>query len=94
MVHSWIFCVKNVKKYELCRVTGNINFSFLRGASHPEELVEEAAAYNYSAIAITDRNSLAGVVRAHVAAKAKGIKFHYSMLFRSDRWCEPVSLSN
>jgi len=51
------------------------NFSFLRGASHPEELVEEAAAYNYSAIAITDRNSLAGVVRAHVAAKAKGIKF-------------------
>ena len=51
------------------------NFSFLRGASHPDELVEEAAAYNYSAIAITDRNSLAGVVRAHVAAKAKGIKF-------------------
>jgi DNA polymerase III, alpha subunit len=51
------------------------NFSFLRGASHPEELVEQAAAYHYSAIAITDRNTLAGVVRAHVAAKAKGIKF-------------------
>jgi error-prone DNA polymerase len=50
------------------------NFSFLCGASHPEELVEQAAAYGYSAIAITDRNSFAGIVRAHVAAKAKGIR--------------------
>lgn len=50
------------------------NFSFLRGASHPEEMVEQAAAYGYNAIAVTDRNSLAGVVRAHAAAKAKGIK--------------------
>ncbi len=46
------------------------NFSFLRGASHPHELVERAAELGYSAIAITDRNSLAGVVRAHTAAKA------------------------
>ncbi|MEJ7780273.1 MAG: error-prone DNA polymerase [Daejeonella sp.] len=50
------------------------NFSFLRGASHPEELVEQAAAYGYSAIAITDRNSFAGIVRAHLAAKAQGIR--------------------
>jgi len=50
------------------------NFSFLRGGSHPEELIEQAAAYGYRQIAITDRNSLAGIVRAHVAAKAKGIK--------------------
>ena len=50
------------------------NFSFLRGASHPDELVEQAAAYGYTAIAITDRNSFAGIVRAHVAAKAKGIR--------------------
>lgn len=50
------------------------NFSFLRGASHPEELVEQAAIYGYKAIAITDRNTLAGIVRAHVAAKAKGIR--------------------
>jgi error-prone DNA polymerase len=49
------------------------NFSFLRGASHPEELVEQAAAYGYTKIAITDRNSFAGIVRAHVAAKAKGM---------------------
>src|SRR5438045_5643197 len=47
------------------------NFSFLRGASHPEELVECAAAIGYKSIAITDRNSLAGIVRAHAAAKTK-----------------------
>ncbi len=45
------------------------NFSFLRGASHPEELVETAAKLGYTALAITDECSLAGIVRAHVAAK-------------------------
>ncbi len=45
------------------------NFTFLRGASHPEELVEPAAQHGYQALAITDECSLAGVVRAHVAAK-------------------------
>jgi error-prone DNA polymerase len=51
------------------------NFSFLRGASHPEELVEQAAAYGYPAIGITDRNSVAGIVRAHLAARTLGIQF-------------------
>ena len=50
------------------------NFTFLRGASHPEELVEQAAAYGYAAIAITDRNTFAGIVRAHAAAKKSGIR--------------------
>ncbi len=50
------------------------NFSFLRGASHPEELVNQAASLGYEAISITDECSLAGVVRAHVAAKSRGIK--------------------
>jgi error-prone DNA polymerase len=45
------------------------NFSFLRGASHPEELVKTAQLYGYRAIAITDRNSVAGIVRAHVMAR-------------------------
>src|SRR5580692_1234560 len=49
------------------------NFSFLRGGSHPNELVEQAAALGLAAIAITDRNSLAGIVRAHQAAKEAGI---------------------
>jgi error-prone DNA polymerase len=50
------------------------NFSFLRGASHPEELVEKAAGLGYSEIALTDRNSFAGIVRAHLAAKKTGIR--------------------
>ena len=49
------------------------NFSFLRGASHPEELVEQAQRLGYEALAITDECSLAGVVRAHVAAKQVGL---------------------
>src|SRR5205823_9797099 len=50
------------------------NFSFLRGASHPDELVVTAAALGHAAIAITDRNSFAGIVRAHHAAKTIGIR--------------------
>src|SRR5512143_2596548 len=45
------------------------NFSFLRGASHPAELVTAAAALGYRALALTDECSVAGVVRAHGAAK-------------------------
>ena len=45
------------------------NFSFLRGASHASELVDRAVELGYSALALTDECSLAGVVRAHVAAK-------------------------
>jgi error-prone DNA polymerase len=50
------------------------NFSFLRGASHPQELVLQAAALGYRAIAITDECSLAGVVRAHEAAREAHIQ--------------------
>jgi error-prone DNA polymerase len=50
------------------------NFSFLRGASRPEELVERAQALGYTALALTDECSLAGIVRAHVAAKEQGLK--------------------
>jgi error-prone DNA polymerase len=50
------------------------NFSFLRGASHPDELVLTAAASGHQAIAFTDRNSFAGIVRAHHAAKQVEIR--------------------
>ncbi len=50
------------------------NFSFLRGASHPEELVRTAHALGYRAIAITDECSVAGVVKAHLAARDLDIK--------------------
>jgi error-prone DNA polymerase len=52
------------------------NFSFLRGASHPDELVAQAQALGLAGLGITDINSLAGVVRAHVAAKAAGLPLH------------------
>ncbi|MEZ6011594.1 MAG: error-prone DNA polymerase [Hyphomonas sp.] len=50
------------------------NFSFLRGASHAAELVQRAAQLGLAAIGVADRNTLAGVVRAHVAAKEAGLK--------------------
>ncbi|RYF61312.1 MAG: error-prone DNA polymerase [Comamonadaceae bacterium] len=49
------------------------NFTFLRGASRPDELVERAKELGYQALAITDECSMAGVVRAHVAAKEVGL---------------------
>jgi error-prone DNA polymerase len=50
------------------------NFTFLRGASHPEELVEHAVELGYAALAITDECSVAGAVRAHVAARDKALR--------------------
>lgn len=50
------------------------NFSFLEGASHADELAATAKQLGHAALAVTDRNTLAGVVRAHVAAKAAGLK--------------------
>ncbi|HEV7801853.1 MAG TPA: PHP domain-containing protein, partial [Burkholderiales bacterium] len=50
------------------------NFSFLRGASHPGELVEQAQALGLAALGLADRNSVAGVVRAHTKAKEIGLK--------------------
>ncbi len=59
--------IRLVRRYaELATTT---NFSFLRGASHPEELVARAAALGLAGIGIADRNTLAGVVRAHVYAR-------------------------
>ncbi len=57
-----------------CELHALSNFSFQRGASHPEELVARAHALGYSAIAITDECSVAGVVRAHAEAKKLGMK--------------------
>jgi error-prone DNA polymerase len=51
------------------------NFSFRRGGSHPEELVDMAADLEYTAIALADRNTFAGVVRSYVVAKERNIKF-------------------
>lgn len=51
------------------------NFSFLRGASHPEELARAAIAQGHTAVALTDRNTLAGVVRSHITCRENGARF-------------------
>ena len=63
---------KNEPHYAELQVTSQ--FSFLRGASSAEELFATAAAMGIEALAVTDRNTLAGIVRAHEAAKASGIR--------------------
>jgi error-prone DNA polymerase len=59
------------------------NFSFLRGASHPGELVARAAALGYSALALTDECSMAGIVRAHDATKEHKLKLIVGSEFRT-----------
>ncbi len=60
-------------EYAELQVTSN--FTFLRGAAHPEELVDRAIELGYKAIAIADHNTLAGIVRAHKTARGKDIRF-------------------
>src|SRR6056297_4113018 len=60
------------------------NFTFLRGASHPAELVHQAAALGYAALALTDECSVAGVVRAWEAAREHGLKLIIGSEFRLD----------
>ena len=60
------------------------NFSFQRGASHPQELVQRAHALGYTALAITDECSVAGVVRAHAEAKKLGLKLLLGAEFALD----------
>ena len=50
------------------------NYSFLRGASHPEELIAQAKLFGLPAIGIADRNSLAGIVRCHQRAEEAGLR--------------------
>lgn len=71
-------------------LTVTSNFTFLTGASHPDELIGQAASLGYRAIALTDCNSMAGIVRAHVAAKEAGIPFIAGCRLR---FVEPAGLS-
>ncbi len=69
------------------------NFSFQRSASQPEELVKRAAALGYSALAITDECSVAGVVRAHSVARTLGLKLLLGAEFQvQDPECEAFTV--
>ena len=70
------------------------NFSFLRGASFPEELVERACELGYRALAITDECSLSGVVRAHMAAKERNIQLLIGSEFHLSGGCHLVMLAS
>ena len=69
------------------------NFSFLRGASHPEELLARAKSEGYAALALTDECSLAGAVRAHLAAKDAGLPLVLGSEFTLDDGMKLVLLA-
>ncbi len=69
------------------------NFTFLRGASHPHELVAQAVALGYEALALTDECSVAGVVRAHMAAKERPLKLIVGSEFRLECGLKFVALA-
>ncbi|MEN8740141.1 MAG: error-prone DNA polymerase [Phaeobacter gallaeciensis] len=79
---------KPIDYAELCVTT---NFTFLTGASHPEELIVRAAELDLSAIAITDHNSLAGVVRAWSALKELKRETHEALQIRSHQQVDSSS---
>ncbi|HRQ83139.1 MAG TPA: PHP domain-containing protein, partial [Azospirillaceae bacterium] len=58
-----------------CELQAMTNYSFLEGASHADELALTAANLGLAGLAVTDRNTLAGVVQAHLAAKRRGLPF-------------------
>jgi len=69
------------------------NFSFLQGASHPQEYVQRAKEFGYGAIAICDECSLAGVVKAHVVAKALDLKLLVGSRFQLSNGCELIAIA-
>src|SRR5512142_3387586 len=69
------------------------NFTFLRGASHPHELIEQADALGYHALALTDECSVAGVVRAHMAAKCRPLQLIVGAEFRLSCGLKLVALA-
>src|SRR5690606_18989462 len=71
LVPAWDLCMSAYAEFAI-----RSNFSFLDGASHPEEIARRAAELGLRAFGLADRNSVAGVVRAHQAAKEAGIAFH------------------
>ncbi len=83
---------KNESIPQVAELAAITNFSFLHGASHPDEMVAQAKALGLSAIAIADRNTLAGVVRAHTAAKDVGLRLLVGARLALAGWPELVCL--
>lgn len=75
-------------------LTVKSNFSFLEGASHPDELVEQAASLGLPALGLCDRDGVYGVVRAHIAAKRLGVKLLLGaeLTIGEPAWSTPLDL--
>src|SRR3990167_6168830 len=71
-----LFTAYGPKMSEYVELEVTSNFSFLEGGSYPQELIAQAASLGIRDIALTDRNTLAGIVAAHFAAKDHKIRFH------------------
>ena len=84
--------IRKTGQPEYAELVAATNFSFLRGGSHAEELVAQAKALGLTALAVADRNSLAGVVRAHVAAKQLGLKLIVGARICVEGWPDLVCL--
>ncbi len=87
VVSAWLFWLiemEVVSKPQYAELHCISNFTFLRGASHPEDLVEQAVTLGYSAIAITDECTLSGVVRAHLQTRKTPIKLIIGSEFKLD----------
>jgi len=69
------FLPEDAPMTEYAELQASSNLSFLRGASHPDELVVIAKTLGIAALALTDRNTLAGIVRGHVAAEGHGLRY-------------------
>jgi len=70
------------------------NFTFLRGASHPEEQVKQAARLGYTALALTDECSLAGIVRGHAAARELPLQYIVGTELRLEEGVDVVVLAS
>ncbi len=66
---------RSTKKISFCELNAKSNYSFLEGASHPEELIEQASSLGYRGLAITDINGVYGAARAHLAAQKHQFNF-------------------
>jgi error-prone DNA polymerase len=80
-----------MKTLKYAEIGATTNFSFLRGASHPQEYVHMAGEYGLSAIGIADHNTLAGVVRAYSELENPELKHKPKLLIGSARTSKRAS---
>ena len=76
MVHAWDFRMSTTVAMPYAEFAIQSNFSFLRGASKPEELAVAARLLGFSAMGLADRNTVAGVVRAWQQTKVENLLYH------------------